>query len=44
MTAEERAAEIAALKEKLAARKNKPGFKQNVIDIQARIDELEAAG
>lgn len=37
-----RAEELVLLKEKLAARKGKPGFKQNAIDIQARIDELEA--
>jgi hypothetical protein len=34
--------EIAALKAKLKARENQPGFKSNVEQIRKRIAELEA--
>lgn len=40
MTREE---EIAALKAKLKARRDRPGFAANVAEIEARIAELEAA-
>lgn len=33
--------ELAALKAKLAARRNRPGYAQNVREIEARIAELE---
>lgn len=36
------ASELEALKAKLAARKGKPGYAQNVEEIEARIAELEA--
>jgi hypothetical protein len=39
MTREE---EIAALKAKLAARKNRPGYANNAAAIEQRIAELEA--
>lgn len=39
MTREE---EIAALKTKLAARRNRPGYADNVRAIEQRIAELEA--
>jgi len=35
--------EIAALKAKIRARQNQPGFAQNVADLKARLAELEAA-
>jgi hypothetical protein len=35
--------ELANLKAKLKAREGKPGFKQNVEHLKARIAELEAA-
>jgi len=34
--------ELKALKAKLRARKDKPGYAQNVREIEARIAELEA--
>jgi predicted DNA-binding WGR domain protein len=34
--------ELAALRTKLAARKNRPGYAENVKAIEARIAELEA--
>lgn len=37
------AEELKELREKLAARKGKPGYTQAVKDIEARIAELEAA-
>lgn len=40
MTREE---ELASLKAKLKARKDKPGMKDNVAAIEARIAELEGA-
>lgn len=36
-------AEIDDLKRKLAARKGKPNYAENVRDIEARIAEIEAA-
>lgn len=36
--------ELAALKAKLNVRRGKPGFAQNVREIEARIAELERAG
>lgn len=36
--------EIEKLKEKIAARDGKPGFKQNVEELKRRVAELEAAG
>ena len=33
--------ELAVLKRKLAAREDRPGFKENCIDLLARIAELE---
>jgi len=42
MTPEEIAARIEALKAKLKARTNQPGYKQNVKDIEAEIARLEA--
>lgn len=38
----DRAEELAALKAKLAKRRNRPGFTDNVKAIEARIAELEA--
>ena len=39
---EEQAARLAALKAKLKARENMPGYKQNVEDLKAEIARLEA--
>jgi hypothetical protein len=41
MTREE---QIAALRAKLAARENRPGFKNNVEEIKRQIERLEAEG
>ena len=41
MTEQDRA-RIEALKNKLKARENQPGYKQNVIDLKAEIARLEA--
>lgn len=35
--------ELTTLKAKLAARRNKPGFEENVREIEKRIAELETA-
>lgn len=40
MTREE---ELVSLRQKLAARKNRPGYAENVKAIEARIAELEAS-
>lgn len=36
-------AELDALKAKLAARKNMPGFEENVRELQKQIDKIERA-
>lgn len=40
----DRQQELAALREKLAARRDRPGFAANVKAIEQRIAELEAEG
>lgn len=37
------ATELADLRNKMAVRKDQPGFSENVLDIEARIAEIEAA-
>ena len=36
--------EIAAVKAKIKARENQPGFAQNVAELKARLAELEGSG